>query len=407
VAEPLLSGRPIVSDVPGVVGSCPTVMLLGAANSVHTRKWARALAERGHQVSVVSWIAGDPLPGVEMRIAPRSGLRRGGAIGALVRFALTARWARAQEHTIRPDVLHIHSVGMAGLLSLTIGRRAVRIVMPWGSEMRAAARSRVRRWLVRMALRRADLVLPTSASMSREVVEGHGIPTARVQTVSWGVDDALFDLATRIDPKRVRLRYGIPPAATVVLSPRTMGPVYRTAEIVTAFASVAASRPDVHLVLVLGQRPAESRALALQERDLANALTLAGELPGRVTVVDHTLTQTELFELMRASDIAVSVPKWDQRSSSVLEAALAGCRLALADIPPYHELMSDGIRADLIGEPVARSLAEYLRNVQPAAAEDQRTNATYIAEFESWSHQIGVVRSLYRFLVGERLAESS
>ena len=37
----------------------------------------------------------------------------------------------------------------------------------------------------------------------------------------------------------------------------------------------------------------------------------------------------------------MSVPAGDQRSSSVLEAALAGCRLLLSDIPPYRELVRE------------------------------------------------------------------
>jgi hypothetical protein len=81
---------------------------------------------------------------------------------------------------------------------------------------------------------------------------------------------------------------------------------------------------------------------------------------GQVLIIDRLLRPGEVFELMCASDAAVSVPAADQRSSSVLEAALAGCRLLLSDIAPYREMARDGLAATLLAEPVGRSLAAVL-----------------------------------------------
>ena len=80
------------------------------------------------------------------------------------------------------------------------------------------------------------------------------------------------------------------------------------------------------------------------------------------------MSQRQVFGLMCAADVAVSVPSADQRSSSVLEAALAGCRLLLSDIAPYREMVRDGLAADLLGEPVGCCLAGALRRVRPDQA---------------------------------------
>ncbi|MEU8044019.1 glycosyltransferase family 4 protein [Micromonospora echinofusca] len=378
--------------------------LLGAANSVHTRKWAVTLAERGHRVVVTSWVAADPIPGVDLRVAPYANSARRGSAGAVVRLVLTGWWMRREVRRTRPDVLHVHSLGMAGLFSLLIPRVGTRVVTPWGSELRVAARSKLRGSVVRAALRRADVVLPTSAAVTKELVDRYQVPVERTDTISWGVDDRFGEIRDDVRPDDVRRRHGIPLDATVLFSARSAGPVYRTEEILTAYDRAVAHRPDLHLVLLVGQRPAETSAAQAQRRCLDAAARLATARPGRVTVVDRTLTPVEVFTLMCASDVMISVPRWDQRSSTVLEAALAGCRLLLADLPAYHEMVSDGLTAEIVGEPLTDRLSEKLLTVRRSDAREQRQNRQFIETSESWSRQVGAVQRWYLALTGRQVA---
>src|ERR1039457_4703777 len=102
---------------------------------------------------------------------------------------------------------------------------------------------------------------------------------------------------------------------------------------------------------------------------------------------------------MCASDVAVSIPAGDQRSLSVLEAALAGCRLLLSDIAPYHEMISDGMAADLLPEPVTTSLAEHLRCV-PADSAGQRRNQQFILTHEHGGINARALEAIYWQLSG-------
>jgi hypothetical protein len=114
-------------------------------------------------------------------------------------------------------------------------------------------------------------------------------------------------------------------------------------------------------------------------------------------IVDRTLSQRQVFGLMCAADVAVSVPAADQRSSSVLEAALAGCRLLLSDIAPYREMVRDGLAADLLGEPVGRSLAGALRRVRPDQAA-RLANAGFISTCERGADKAAALEQIYREL---------
>jgi glycosyltransferase involved in cell wall biosynthesis len=370
-----------------------TIVLLAPASSAHTRRWADALGRAGHRVVVASWQPGPKPAGAALRVVPAPG-------SAMAwRLPLGARWLRHLIRELQPDVVHVHSVGTYGLLSLALpggpGRPA-RVVTPWGSELRAARRSPPRAAVARLALRRADLVLPTSAEVAEEVSDRYQVPRQRTEVLSWGVPEELISALPGIRPASVRSAYGIPASATVVLSVRSTTATYRVGDIVAAFARAAAARPDLFLVVLTGHLPQGRSAGPTRKAYLARVRATASPMAGQVLIVDRVLRPGEVFELMCAADAAVSVPAADQRSSSVLEAALAGCRLLLSDIAPYREMVRDGLTATLLAEPVRRSLGEVLPQVRPgdrAAVAD--ANQAFIRAHERGAAKIAALEQIY------------
>jgi glycosyltransferase involved in cell wall biosynthesis len=370
------------------------LVLLGPAASAHIARWAGDLAAAGHLVLVASWQPGPPIAGAQLSIAPAVGAR------PVCRAALAASWLRRLVRQFRPDIIHVHSLGAYGLLALALpGRLAPVVVTPWGSELRAGRHSAARAAVIWLALRRADLALPTSGEAAAELAIRYRAPAARIRTLSWGVPDHLFDRAGAVSRAAVRTRYGVPPAATVVLSVRSATGTYRVSEIVTAFAAAAAQRPDLFLIVLAGHRSDRESARRAQDDYLAGLRAAAAGLAGRMLVVDRVLRPRQTFDLMCASDIAVSVPPGDQRSSSVLEAALAGCHLLLSDIPPYQELVKAGLAADLLREPLVVSLADALGDPRAPLARP-RVNWEFITRHEHGSAKLAELEQLYRQLAG-------
>ncbi len=368
-----------------------SVVLLAPANSLHTARWAQALTGAGHRVVVVSWRPGTAWPGVNVRVAPGAGA------ASARRAAVAALWLRRLIRQYRPDLVHVHSLGTYALFSLALPAGLARVVTPWGSELRAAQRSAARAAFAGLALRRADLVVPTSAEVASHVTSRYRVPAARTRLLSWGVAPELITALPSISAGVVRAALRIPARATVVLSVRTCAATYRTMEIVSAFTAAAADREDLFLVVLGGHRPdreAARRAVGCygdRVRDAVDAVR------NRVLMVDRTLPPRETFELMCASDVAVSVPTADQRSSSVLEAALAGCRLLLSDIAPYREMISDGLVADLAPEPIVAGLATFLRHISAEEA-SRRTNQRFILTHEHGADKLAELESIYRQL---------
>ncbi|MFI5068148.1 MAG: hypothetical protein ACHP9Z_29785, partial [Streptosporangiales bacterium] len=85
--------------------------------------------------------------------------------------------------------------------------------------------------------------------------------------------------------------------------------------------------------------------------------------------------------------------------SSVLEAALAGCRLLLSDIPPYRELVAEGLAADLVAEPLTATLAGLLVQATPDLAA-QRRNREFILGHERGAEKAAALDGIYRQLTG-------
>ncbi|MEZ0092450.1 glycosyltransferase family 4 protein [Streptacidiphilus sp. EB129] len=369
------------------------LLLLAPAGSAHTRRWADALAALGHAVTVCSWH--DP----DLDRSATTWRLSSAPAGAWWpwRVLRATGWLRREVRRTRPDVIHVHSLGVHGALSLALPTRtAPLLVTPWGSELRAADRHPGRALVARLALHRAARVLPTSREVAAKVANRYRITRSRITVLSWGVPDALLDGSDGTDARLTRARFGIAADATVVLSVRTTSPVYRTQEILDAFAHAAKVRPDLHLVLLTGHQPAKPGPARAQQHYLATLRAGAAHLADRITVIDQLLGQAELFALMRASEVAVSVPHADQRSSSVLEAAAAGCRLLLADIPPYRELVADGLHADLLPDPLHTTLADTLTAAAPLPSAERAANRELISRTERGSVQVAQLERLYR-----------
>ena len=368
-----------------------TIALLGPAASVHIRRWASALGSAGHRVVVVSWQPGPDIAGSELRIAPRAGE------WPARRAAAAAGWLHRLISDVRPDVVHVHSLGAHGLLALALPRGIPVVATPWGSELRAARRSPPRTAVIWLALRRAALVLPTSAAVAAELASRYAIPPARIRVLSWGVPAELISALPGIRGPAVRREFGIPADATVVLAIRSAAATYRTREVVAAFARAAAHRPELFLVVLAGHRQDRESARRAKDCYLGQVRAAADGTGDRILTVRHALTPIRAFELMCASDVAVSVPAGDQRSSSVLEAALAGCHLVLSDIAPYRELVRDGLTAELLPEPITETLARHLE-VTSADPTGRCGNQKFILTQENGAAKAAELERSYREL---------
>lgn len=308
--------------------------MLGAVNHPHVEHLALAMHERGFEVVV----AGDTVPDLppstlplELRAAPL--LARGSPRGAVAHV----RWIRRLLRELRPDVVHAHWLPGFAFFAAVAGARPL-VAMAWGSDVLRARRSQT--LANRIALRRASLAMADSqALLDRLAALGAG----RCALVNWGVDLALFRPRDRGE-LRAELGLGDGP---VVLSPRSLMPVYNPRVIVDAWAQVAAERDDVQLVL----------------KHMGVVREVLGELPfpERVHVVGH-VDYERMPAYYAAADACVSIASSDSAPRSVFEAMACGAPCVLSDLPWVHEQIGDG-REALVVPIEAGAVADALRRL--------------------------------------------
>jgi glycosyltransferase involved in cell wall biosynthesis len=299
------------------------LLMLGAVNHPHVEHLALAMAERGFDVVV----GGDAIADLPPSVLPAAGIpvhaapdgRRGTPGGAAVHI----RWVRRLLAELRPDVVHGHWLPGFAFFAAAAGARPL-VAMAWGSDVLRARR--LQTLANRFALRRAALAMADSQTlMDRLVALGAG----RRVLVSWGVDLDTFRPASAEEARALRAELGLGDGP-IVLSPRSLMPIYNPRTIVDAWAAVAAERDDVQLVL----------------KHMGVVREALGALPfaDRVHVVGH-VDYARMAAYYRVADVCVSIASSDSSPRSVFEAMACGAPCVLSDLPWVHERIEDGREA--------------------------------------------------------------
>ena len=318
--------------------------MLGPIGPPHVENQAIAVHDRGIDVVVGGDTPADledtaiEDAGIPVRLAPE--VRRRSPLG----MATTVRWVRALIRTERPDVVHAHWLPGYGFAAAAAAASPLALTA-WGSDVYQAGR--FMRIADRLALRRADLVMGDSQDLLERCI-AMGAEERKTEVVQWGVDLTVFR-PSEGGREAAKRALGLGPGP-LILSPRSLAPVYNIPAILDAFELIGARRPDAHLVLK------HMGAVRIDLPELPH--------PERVSVVGK-IAYEEMALYYQAADVCISLPSSDSSPRSVWEAMGCGCPCVLSDLPwveelvkPHRAALSIPIDADAAAEAVLRLLDE-------------------------------------------------
>lgn len=285
----------------------PFAMQPKGTTRVRVLPLARALARRGHRVSVIIPPYDHPQDsevewedhGVRVRNL-RVGPTPGNASLALLGPAM-ARAARREQG----DVVHVFKPkGVTGLAQFTLHafrqRRVVLDIDDWegrgGWNERGAysgVQQRLFAWQEQWGIRRAAALTAASRALIAQA-HGLGVPGPRCFYVPNGVDEALYHRWRDAAGEAVRAAYGLADRPVALLYSRFFE--FDAARVAAIFTQVARAVPESALLVVGAGPRGEERALAaaLADEGLADRVVVAGwqepaDLPALVAAADVAL----------------------------------------------------------------------------------------------------------------------
>lgn len=305
------------------------ILGIGDGRSRHLVRWGQRLADRGHEVHVLSnrlsarrgdfdrisghlLSEGDPL--VRVR-----GLRR---------FRLVPAVRRLCER-LRPDVIHSHDLTPYGWWAARAGVQPL-VVSPWGRDALVEARDDPRvRERAREAIAPGRRFVVNSDALERATV-GLGADPPLVHRILWHANIDGFG-PERADRAGLRARFGWSEDTPLVLSIKNFRPYSNIDVVLRAFAKVREAEPRARLL---------STAAGGWTRGETEALV--DELGLRPYLAIHEFEGAEIPTVLASVDVVVMLAEVESSPASLLESMASGLPLVCGIAPSMDEWIRSG-----------------------------------------------------------------
>lgn len=325
----------------------------GVAHSVE--RLAHSLARAGHAVRI---FAPTQKAAHSLKQEPAYTLTILPSLPALVygteRFALPFFLPTKDLLDFAPDIIHTHTPLCAGWEALRAARqlnipligthhtfydhylRHVHLDYPWAHAYSWKATV----WYYN----HCKVVISPTRSLAEALI-GNKLHVP-VEIVPNTVETGVFTPATQAEKTGLRQSFGIT-TGSVVLYLGRLSYEKSVDQVLRAFASVHAKRPDTTL-LIVGDGP-ERKTL----QELAESMQVRSKV-----IFTGFLHGTELAKALQSSDLYVSASKSENMPLSTLEAMAAGLPIVAVGSLGMNEILKDGVHACVLPPDHPDSMAE-------------------------------------------------
>lgn len=350
------------------------ICYIGDGRSIHTRRWVEHFARLGHDVHLITnW-------DVKFDSATVHLIEGTGTFNFVKRVFKARRLIRH----LKPDIVHAHFVTDSGFIGAMSGFHPL-VISPWGSDIvYQPEESAIFRFLVKYALKRADVVQcgdDTMVSRVRELVGGK----VDVRRIGWGVDSDMFR------PDRSAARTGVR-----FLYLRISHDKYRTGVLLEAMPEVLARHREARFVLLnSGEQLDRTRkaVAAMADRD-------------RVEFMDPA-PHARMPSVLNACDVYVDTVYSETPGCGIgitaLEAMACGLPVCISDTAG-HEVSVRHMESGYVYKGLdPKALAEALCALAADAGLRERLGANaraYVMKEQSWQNNMLRMEKVYMELAG-------
>ena len=283
------------------------VVYASASNGVHDRRWVEALRACGFEVTVLS------------------------ASGDL----------RASVAAFQPLSAPVLAGPLTSVTKSLVGLSRPVIGLSWGYDLQQGHSQAVP--LEAMAWLSGLDGLVVDSPVTRDLAIALGLGPERVVLIPWGVDLELF---TPDGPAVSAAAHGFAHGSQVVLSLRTHDTIYRTSDVIEAFARAALADPALMLVLGGDGPLTPAHRARVDELGLAPRVRFIGRVD-----------ESELPALLRGADLYVTASETDGTSVTLLQAMACGVSVIASRNPGNATWVREGETGQLFDVGDVKELA--------------------------------------------------
>jgi glycosyltransferase involved in cell wall biosynthesis len=356
------------------------------ASNIHTQRWVKYFADKGHEVHLISTtpFEGDNIGNIELyllrRVRPRIRI-----ISALIDTLSCIVQIRKLVRKIKPDILHAHYISENGFLAALSGFHPL-VLTGWGSDVLVQPQqSRIYRYFVEFALKRADLITSDGENMIEEMIK-LGADPDKINYLLHGVDTQEFNPQAK-SLKEEHEMFDSP----LVISARTLMPIYNLETLIQSVPLVLAQIPKVKFVIAGDGSQKYYLGDLAQSLGVLESVSFIGRIPRK-----------ELPYYLAAADVYVSTSLSDTTSVSLLEAMACGLAPVVTDVGDVRKWIKSGEngfiipikRPDLLAEKIICLLENGELREKMAKA-----NRQLIEERADYEQEMGKMGKLYEELI--------
>lgn len=359
------------------------IALLAGISSIHTTRWANALADRGHDIHLITQHRGGDVvsANVKLHYLPFQGNKG---------YFLNVPFLRILLRKLKPDLLHTHYASGYGTLGRLCGFHPY-LLSAWGSDVYDFPyESPFKMRLLQKNLRAADLIASTShvmAQQTHKICEG----LSKIRVTPFGIDVKSFkpsntqknsDTITVGTVKKLSLKYGID-------------------TLIKGFAEARDS-----LMKTDKQTASKLRLLIVgsgEDRDslerLANSLNISN-----VTEFTRAVPYASVPDYLNKLDIYVAASRLDSESFGVaiLEASACALPVIVTDVGGLPEVVEGGVTGKIVQRDDPHALAKAIEELiidEKLRKRMGQAGVQRVIDHYTWEDSVLIMEEVYKWVV--------
>ena len=305
-----------------------TLFVIGLTVSPHILSRAKCFSDLGHEVTVFSKIGNDAFAHRIFEIFPRAKLFRNYIASIILYFEL---------HKKNPDIIHIHYAYSPLVWFVPLLTKIPIVVSIMGGDIlfdEQGDPTIFGKKLTINLLQRSNLITSKSDYLTSYLNQLDPGLKKKTKRVIWGVDLKKFK---PVVAKRLREKLSLKADDIVILSPRSLKPIYNINLIVEALPQIIDVFPNAKLLITEFESEKKYKKEIINriaELDLKDHIIFTGK-------IEHD----DMPKYFGIADVSITIPSSDGIPQTLLEAMACEVPNIVSNLTRYEEIVQHKVSA--------------------------------------------------------------